>query len=498
MKKNIIISIGNKGVSLSLNDKYRVLDRIFIDSFNQSTLPIVNEFFLKHKNCNSYILLDTVAQNYNYKVFPKLNFFDLQSMVTRKFNIEIPKNDLKYKKYLYKNADGKKVYLFVSASTDSPLKEWFNFFETIPNNLLGIYMVPLESVELVRKILMTSQNRKKVKEKGSWTLLTFSNQVSDLRQVAIFNNNIAFTRLITLDSSNIDLLTFLRNDVIRTSEYIKRFDSEFSFNKLSIVNILDQTMKNLVKDLKIENSFILNLTPFEAAQILKLDCPSIRKEDKFSDSLISMFILKNDKNVRFANKKINSFFILIKIFTLLKALIIFISFLTIFGVILLLIADFAYESKIGNLSDILSKNKLDLQNKSKQQFGMDTKEVNTIIDFGTVKDLVDSKYANPNETFLKFYNSQNDYILVENVDWSIVNFNYQSGQRTNLVKIIYDIKIINPDGTTDTLFTKYDSFNSKLKEIYKGSINSISQPNDINFGKKYYIYPVKLDITERK
>lgn len=498
MKKIITINIGNKGIILSLKDNRKILDKVFIDNFNQNTLPVVSEFFKKHKHYDCYIILDTVAQNYNYKIFPKLNYFDLKSIVSRKFNLEIPKNDLKYKKYLHKNSDHKKVFLFISASTDSPLKEWLNFFETIPNNLLGVYMVPLESVELAKKILIFSGVKKRIKEKKNWILITFNDQTSDLRQVAIFNNNIAFTRLISLESAGINLSEFLKNDIVRTSEYMKRFDNEFDFSKLTVITILDPDNKNLIKNLKVDKSLILNFTPFEISEALKLKSPAITRSEKYLDILLNIFIFKNGKSIRFADNKINYFYFLVKILNSLRTLIGLLSLSIILSIVTFISINFIYRTNIISLKKNLEQNKKTLQDKSKEQFGMDTKEVDKIVDAGTIKEIIESKYVNPIESFEKFYQAEKDTALTESVSWVIDNFNYQSEQRNNIIKTIYNVKIINPDGSTDKLFTKYDLFDSKLKEIYKGSINSISKLNNIDFSKKYTTYSVIVDISERK
>ena len=103
MRKIAVVNIGNKGVVLSVISSNEILDQIEIDELSQKNLEIVNKFFTKYKRVNVIIALDTIAQNYNYKIFPPLNYFDLVRIANRRFENEIPKNDLKYKKFLYKN-----------------------------------------------------------------------------------------------------------------------------------------------------------------------------------------------------------------------------------------------------------------------------------------------------------------------------------------------------------------------------------------------------------
>ena len=316
MTRIITVNIGNKGVILSVIGGNRVIDTFFLETFNQDSLPTVLEFFKKYKNLNAVIMLDTVAQNYNYKIFPPLNYFDLQNMVNRKFNTEMPKNDLKQKRFLYKNGlDKRSVYLFISASIDSPLKEWLNFFNVVSNNLVGIYMVPLEAEDLAKKILSSNGMKDSLKKKNNWILIVFNDRTSDLRQVAIFNNSIAFTRLLSLDSAKENLAEFARNDIIRTSEYIKRFDTNFSFDKLTIITILDPENKAALRELKMEKDLFFNYTPFEISKLLKLGGNYVKKDEKFFDVSMSLFSMSNSRKIRFGNQKINIIYTLIKTFT---------------------------------------------------------------------------------------------------------------------------------------------------------------------------------------
>lgn len=498
MKKVITINVGNKGVVLSIKGNNRILEKLFIDDFNQETLPIVTEFFAKNKRLNAFIILDTVAQNYNYKIFPPLNYFDLQKIVIRRFNSEIPRNDLKQRKFLYKNPiDKRSVYLFISASTDSPLKEWLNFFKTIPNNLLGIYILPLETVDFARKIMISSGMKKVIAEKNKWILITFNDQTSDLRQVAIFNNNIAFTRLISLDSAGDNLAEFAKNDIIRTSEYIKRFDAEFTFDKLSIITILDQKNKEALKNLKIEKTIILNYTPGDIAKELNLGNSSIESDEKYTDLLLTLFIFKNRRRVRFGNFILNLIYNIVLLLNLIKKAAAAVILLIIISLVSVVFLKILYKTKIVGLNEDLSKNKEILQNKSEEKFGMDSKEVDKIIDAGNLKNLFDFKYVDPIPSFEIFSLAQGDIALTHSLKWTIENFDYQSTNKNNTIKATYDISIINPDGDANKLFNKYDSLSTKLRDTYKENLTGITTlPNNINFSKKYLTYPVKVEITE--
>ncbi|MDD2840159.1 MAG: hypothetical protein PHY80_03460 [Rickettsiales bacterium] len=506
MKKVIAINLGNKGVILSLRQGNTILDQLFLEVLNHDNIDVVNNFFHRNSKCNTYIILDTVAQNYNYKIFPHLNYFDLIRIANRRFENEIPKNDLKYKKFLYKNkVDKKSVYLFVSASTDSPLKEWLSYFETIKNNLLGIYMIPLEMVDFTKQLLISSGMKNLIKTKNKWILITLNNKVSDLRQIVMYNNNLAFTRLISLDATtteasnnNSTLGEVANNDIIRTSEYIKRFDADFTFDKLVIITVGGSESKKGMQSLKVENAKILFFTVYEAAKALKLG-KKFDKAEEFSDLLLDAFIFKNRHKVRFSNKKINIIFHLTVLANFFKKLVV-ISFLICFVTSLIFtIISIRFNSKISFLQKKLENNKIILQSKSKEEFGMESKEVDKIVDVGSIRDIININYINPMTNFNNFYKAQGDLSLTYDLKWALDKFDYQNISDKVVAKITYNVGLLNPDGNANKLFTKYDELNSKLRSIFKNELISITKmPTDINFDNKYYTYPIKIDITEGK
>lgn len=499
MKKITVVNIGNKGVILSVINGNKVLDKLEIDELNQKNLETVNNFFTRNKRLNVIIVLDTVAQNYNYKIFPPLNYFDLLRIANRRFENEIPKNDLKYKKFLYKNnLDKKSTYLFVSASTDSPLREWLAYFDIIKNNLLGIYMIPLETVDFAKKIMLSLGFNNLSKEKNNWILITYNDKVSDLRQVVIYNNNLAFTRLISLDSANENLEEFAKNDIVRTSEYIKRFDSNFTFNKLTILTILDKENKEKLKDLKIKDAKVLNFTPYEVANLLKFE-NSIDKNEKFLDIVLDLFITNNKKRIRFSNKKINTIYYLTLLLNFIKK----ISFLSIFVSLMVLIVfifmNFGFKKKINELEQIYKNNQETLELKSKEEFGMKTEELDKIIDAGKIKNIIVSKKTDPLPDFEKIYRVINDLGLVYDFTWTLNNFNYQNLSNNSEIKTTYNMSLINRDGNPNKIISKYNELNSRLKNIFKNESISMTkiESKDIDFSKKYYVYPIKLEIIKK-
>ena len=61
------------------------------------------------------------------------------------------------------------------------------------------------------------------------------------------------------------------------------------------------------------------------------------------------------------------------------------------------------------------------------------------------------------------------------------------------------MSLINTDGNTNKIISKYNELDSRLKNIFKNESTDITkiENKDIDFSKKYYVYPIKLEITKK-
>ena len=211
-----------------------------------------------------------------------------------------------------------------------------------------------------------------------------------------------------------------------------------------------------------------------------------------------MFALQNKHNIKFGNQKINITNTLTKTLLAVKSLI--------FVLILAIVGSFAFNiitssssnKTLQDLTNELERNNKILKSKTKNNLDVNSDEVNQIIEAGLLKDILDAKYINPVDTFQKFAKAQNGNALTFNLRWYIEDFDYQDTNGIKSAKSLYDISIINPEGTASKLFNKYDMVNLKLKDTFKDQMTGItSLPNNINFSQKYLTYPIKVEIVER-
>ena len=163
----------------------------------------------------------------------------------------------------------------------------------------------------------------------------------------------------------------------------------------------------------------------------------------------------------------------------------------------------AYIGKISNnqekLEQIYKNNQETLELKSKEEFGMKTEELDKILDAGKIKNIIVSKKTDPLPDFEKIYRVINDLGLVYDFTWTLNNFNYQNLSNNSEIKTTYNMSLINRDGNPNKIISKYNELNSRLKNIFKNESISMTkiESKDIDFSKKYYVYPIKLEIIKK-
>jgi hypothetical protein len=494
MPKTIVLNIGDRGTIISLHKGNDITKKLFINKLTNDVIEKLKKFFDENKRVPICILLDTIGQNYNHKTFPSVNRFDLYSLVKRKFEQEIPKKDLKGKIFIDRDKVTKKWnYLFISSPVDSPLKEWLAFINTLENRLQGIYFLPLEMQNFASTLLKKMQFTKNLKPK--WLLIVTQNKVSDLRQIATNNDILIFTRLLNKDSMKLNFGEKLKNDVLRTCEYLKRFSTSFKMKDLMVITITDKETKEKLKNIKIQNVNFVKFTPYEVAKKFNLSDDVISTETKFFDILISSIFIKGKKVLKFFDADIYKLNQLFFVYTFLKNAFLFLTLLI--GLIIGLRIYYKANFEIRNetiVQDIANKTKI-LQAKKEEEFGLESESVEEIMDIGTISQIIQDSKKDPFNSLAKFYNVQGNLSVAYNIRWGLVNFDFENLNKKFKYNVNYEVILLNKSGNIDDLFKKFDLFVKKLSEVFpKNKVTYSKLPSNIDFNKKYYSFPIKVNI----
>ena len=499
MSKFFTISIGSNGSLVLLNSKKKILQKLFYKDINdEKSQSEITNLLNKNKKLPVYMILDNVGQNYSKKSFPDVNFFDLQSLVKRKFNYEIPKDDLKDKRFLGKNKRNKNwEYMFISSPIDEFMSAWLNLLNTVENVLAGIYMLPLETENVLKKL----KNKTKIKTKGtSWDIILTENEVCGFREITFINGKLAFTRILTENLTDQTKFNVQFNsNITRNIEYLRRFYNDFDPNNLRVYTITNENTKDFINGIDIKTNLIIK--PFsykEFATIFGLE-KKIKNFLNYGDVLFEELIMFNKKIISFSTKDMKQIAVL-SLLSHFFSKVIFGAFgLLILAVIFSFISFTRYTYKIEDSKKTYKKVQKNMEEKKIEKFGDGISNLDEIIDITSFYTDLNNVNTNPFDFLIKLSSIfKNNELLINTITWRLNNF-----QKNNLsIKFKKSISInsllINGSGRIDDLFRLYENVNATMKNsLIEYNITFSELPKNINFNTTYSTFPLKINLMEK-
>jgi hypothetical protein len=515
-KRNIVVTLGNYGAVVALHEGSDIKNKIFLDELNDKSKEELKSIFLANKNASAYILLDTVDQAYKKKVYPLVRRSDLAHLAQRDMASDGDKGSFKNYIVLTRNKlnkinpqiNNRWECLFVSASNTEVIKSWIDFLLEMPNHLVGIYLLPVESFQLLQALKKDIKSRSKVKNKrNDLYCLIMQNKVSGTRQVVFSDEGIVFTRLVNYDFAQKDFLEKYEEDLYSTFEYLKRLFPDALISELDIVNILPNEAIEEIKKLNSSELNFINYTPSQAAD--QIGEPKILStSSNFCDLLISRTFSKRKKVLKFSTSRIisiHNLFIGLWISKYLSAAFVFATFLA------LMFSTFSRgelkttvkNAKAQKIAAVVEFSKI-------QQLALEGAKTNTtedgealniekVTDFSKMDELLGSSGVNIFDLYssLKFLKNYN--VQLESLSYSLGNFNQKTptNSQSQSYKISFKGKIFNKSGDIEDLFFEFDSLVAKVKEtMNKNQISYSDLPRNIDFNKKYFEFPIDFTISK--
>lgn len=502
-KDKIVVSIGENSVSISVHKNLKARETLVIDSLTEENFPKIDAFFKKHKKESIYILLDTVAQNYNLKSFPSVSYIDIIQMVKRTLRKDKPANTVARYYYIDRDKISRKWnYMFVFAALESPLSEWLDYFYTIPNRVTGVYMTPIELQGIIKtlkrkkeikapkvkrkKFSATGRKQAPKEKKDIWELLILQNSVSGLREAAFKNGKLIFTRLLNNGSNFPNFILKFKDDLLKTIEYLKRLEPNIRLSELSVYTILDEKGKELLDNLQNTEYKISNYTPDSISGQLGLK--GLLKNSELSDELTKLAFIKKSKKLKFQTIKlslINRVFITKNIFRNLS--LISLILILILGSTVLL-RRYSTNKTIEEISEVIKVQKTILATKQTQQFGLKEQNLREIEDVSSIYEVITHNIANPYPFMEKIIKLQNDHnIESEKIEWKMSGYNFSQKNVNTKNYFSLEGEITNPDGNVETLFRNFDATIVDIKKMFPNyAVNNSKLPADIDFNRAYY------------
>lgn len=510
-EKNIVVTIGNYGAVVALHEKNEIKNKIFLEELSDDIKIQLKEVFVKNKSAPLYVLLDTVDQSYKKKIYPSVRKGDLLRIIKRDLAADGDKESIK--NYMILNAKKTKTKetnkrweaLFISSSNSEILNKWLDFLLDMPNHLVGIYMLPIETFSLFELLKTSLKAHSKIQNKhNDLYCLVIQNKVSGIRQMVFSNQGIVFTRVVNYNFEQPDFLEKYEQDIYSTFEYLKRLFPDFAIAELDIVNIFPAAVLEILKKINnVELNFI-NFTPNQVASEIG-QANLLQANSNFCDLLISKIFSKEKKILRFTTKKIN---FLERFFVILKSsyyanlvLLMMICAMILFTVI--------SQEKISELIEIADTQKfsafqeLEKLKKSALEGTKITEDdkvvdIERISDFGKVQEILGSIGTSYYDIYVKLKFLKDFNVRLTKFSYLVPNINGKSPTvASNNYEFSFGGQLDNKSGDIEDLFKEFDALVIEVKKNLGASVKYNDLPRNIDFNKKYYSFPVEFTVSTK-
>jgi hypothetical protein len=510
-EKNIIVTIGNYGAVVALHQGNEIKNKIFLDELTETVkADLRDDVFHKNKSAPIYVLLDTIDQSYKKKIYPSVRKSDLTRIIQRDMASDGDKESIK--NYILLNPKKNPVNvkqpssarwecLFISSSNSEVINHWIEFLLDMPNRLVGIYMLPIETFSLFKLIKENVRIQAKLREKkNNICCLVMQNKVSGIRQVAFSEQGIIFTRVVNYNFDKPDFLEKYEQDIYSTFEYLKRLFPDLSIDELDIVNILPAEVIDVIKKISNIELHFVNYTPYQITSLIGQK-DLIPSNSNYCDLVISKVFSKQKKILKFTTPKIK---ILEKFFMILRSSY-YANLILILGICATFLFTIFSENKIGESIDLTETEKLvaiqDFARLKKITLagmqGIESIDLEKAIDLGKLQEAFSPIGMNFTEFYIKLKFLKEFDIKLNNFTYSLEGVNGENPTSQNNYRIAFKGDIFNKSGDIEDLFREFDTVVLEVKKNFpQNQIKYSELPRNIDFSQKYYSFPVDFTITK--
>lgn len=510
---SFVITIGDKGSVVALHKSGEIKNKIFLEKLSDDIKKDLSQLLSKNKSCPIYILLDTIDQSYRKKTYPFIRKYDLLKLINRDLHADGDKSNLKNflvfdSKKAKQQAAANKHWetIFISASTSPTLNAWLDFLLEIPNRLIGIYLLPVESFSLFKLLQPKIRANSKIKSKKlDLYLIVMQNKVCGIRQTVFCEDGVIFTRIANYDFEDKNFLEHYEQDIISTFEYLKRPYPDLSLKELDIINIMPADIIAKIKNTTNIDLNFINYTPYQVAAEIEY-ASAITQNSSFCDLLISKAFFSNKKVLKFSMPKIA---ILEKLFYIIRSTYYINLFLLMMIGIFCVTTIYSYNAleEDKSLAEIdyneASQSFLKLKNKALDgeilSESGEVIDIERILDVGKIHEILGSIGVDYLQTYNKLKFLKNQGVTLNSFTYNLVNFNDKSPSAQTDFKIMLDGNLKNTSGDIEDLFTEFDGLTTELKKNFENKkVTYVELPHNMDFAKKYYTYPVQFSIQSGK
>ena len=284
IRRRFVLLIGDDGVLLVSAGKRGDPLRLFATSIDdEAGVAAIREALYAEPKTPLCVLIDTLDQSYRSEGLPRVNPLDQAKVVRRRLEMTFPGGNLRGARRLRDDAERRtqKQYMFVAVGDTPHLQAWLRFVEAVPNPLLRVGTLPLESAGLVGRIQQIDPESAGPR---TWYALVTWQRTGGFRQIIVHQGHLAFTRLtpgLEDPASPALIAGTLERDLRSSLGYLTRLGFKEG-DLLRLVIVAPQETHATLAALRIAGEAPTAVTPqaFGARMGLR-----IRADDRFGDEL---------------------------------------------------------------------------------------------------------------------------------------------------------------------------------------------------------------------
>jgi type II secretory pathway pseudopilin PulG len=288
-----VVMVGDEGAVLSYVKNNKVERRLFSISPDPQHARAMTDMLNAAKNIPVFVLLDVLDQQYIRQSFPPVSALSLNKIVQRRLDRDLLADDIKGALPLGREDAGRREwnYMLVAVSNTPDLQSWLELLMECKNQFKGVYLVPIESLNLIEDLQRADAQMRK--HAAPWQILFLHTKVGGFRQVVLHEGNLVFTRLsqVTDESNNAFVAGTVEQELQNTLDYLRRFDLEDNQHVQCFV-VVAPDVKEQVDMKRFGFSDYMLLTPHEVGEKLGLNNAALYA-DTYSDIIVSHAFLRH-------------------------------------------------------------------------------------------------------------------------------------------------------------------------------------------------------------
>lgn len=297
--ERIILLIGDEGGVLVHLRKGKVVNRIFSPAADAPETQVMAEAARKASRAGISVVFDTVDQTYMQQTLPPVTALSVHKLMKRRMDRDFSADYIKGAFSVGRTKDGGKEWQFMIAALQqtSAVKAWLDAATQWPNPFRGIFLLPVESWDIFRRLVaaLAKQGKPEAEASGGWQILVSYNKVSGVRQVVFKGGKLMLTRLgqPPLDATSESIAGAIEQEIAGTNDYLKHVE-QGDAEKQHVIILAASDICKSIDIAKLRAERVDMLSPFEAAEMLHLE-GAAQQSDRFGDSLLCAAFVTNPK-----------------------------------------------------------------------------------------------------------------------------------------------------------------------------------------------------------